>query len=240
MLNPLKELCHRTVPECGDGGCKTVKLHGVPVTTFSEDGLSAIATKLGTSIMLDSYTADMCLQSWGRSSYARVMIELRADVELKDTIVVAMPKINKEGFYTCNNPGLGAGAGEIKKKKFSQAPKGVSHTANSSGNKKKGVDFTNMVSDSNPFEVLNSVDNDVEMGTNGGRQIWIRTGLIQVEPHSGMSRLVVLIEYLSDHDSEDEVASVDNDMARSLALERTRSGTQSLLEQWMDSHGDDD
>ncbi|GKF44318.1 cytokinin dehydrogenase 3-like protein, partial [Tanacetum coccineum] len=40
-----------------------VKLHGVPVTAFSEDGLSSIAPKLGTSLMLDSYTSDMCMQS---------------------------------------------------------------------------------------------------------------------------------------------------------------------------------
>ncbi|GKC42882.1 copia protein [Tanacetum coccineum] len=79
-----------------------VKLHGVPVTAFSKDGLSSIATKLGTPLMLDSYTSDMCMQSWGRSSYARVMIELRADVELKDNIVVAMPKITRDGHYTCN------------------------------------------------------------------------------------------------------------------------------------------
>nr|GEW17544.1 hypothetical protein [Tanacetum cinerariifolium] len=46
---------------------------------------------------------------WGkygvvRSCLARLpaMIELRADVELKDNIVVAMPKIIGEGFYTCN------------------------------------------------------------------------------------------------------------------------------------------
>ncbi|GJY12267.1 hypothetical protein Tco_0381576 [Tanacetum coccineum] len=45
-----------------DGGNVSVrvKLHGVPITTFNEDGLSAIATKLGTSLMLDSYTSDMC------------------------------------------------------------------------------------------------------------------------------------------------------------------------------------
>ncbi|GKD13983.1 hypothetical protein Tco_1198390 [Tanacetum coccineum] len=49
---------------------------GVPVTAFSEDGLSVIPTKLGTPLILDSYTSDMCMQSWGRSSYARVMIEL--------------------------------------------------------------------------------------------------------------------------------------------------------------------
>nr|GEZ20972.1 hypothetical protein [Tanacetum cinerariifolium] len=36
-----------------------------------------------------------------RSSYARAMIELRADVELKDTIVVAMPKLVGEWLYMC-------------------------------------------------------------------------------------------------------------------------------------------
>nr|GEV30571.1 hypothetical protein [Tanacetum cinerariifolium] len=35
------------------------------------------------------------------SSHARALIELRADVELKDTIVVATPKLVGEGFYTC-------------------------------------------------------------------------------------------------------------------------------------------
>ncbi|GKB01455.1 zinc finger, CCHC-type containing protein [Tanacetum coccineum] len=96
-----------------------VKLHGVPVTAFSNDGLSAIATKLGTPLMLDSYTSDMYMQSWGRSSYAKVMIELRADVEMKENIVVAMPKITKESHYTC--------AGEKKTlKKPSQSARGVS------------------------------------------------------------------------------------------------------------------
>ncbi|GKD70329.1 hypothetical protein Tco_1324419 [Tanacetum coccineum] len=68
-----------------------VKFHGVPMTTFSKDGLSSIATKLSTPLMLNSYTSDMFMHSWGRSSYARAMIELRADVELKDIMVVAMP-----------------------------------------------------------------------------------------------------------------------------------------------------
>nr|GEW98770.1 hypothetical protein [Tanacetum cinerariifolium] len=39
------------------------------------------------------------------------------------------------------------------------------------------------------------------------------------------------VEYPGDHDSEDEVTSVDNDMVRDLASERTEFGTQSLLEQ---------
>ncbi|GKB58985.1 hypothetical protein Tco_0915171 [Tanacetum coccineum] len=35
------------------------------------------------------------------SSYARAMIELSSDVELKDIIMVAMPKLVGEGFYMC-------------------------------------------------------------------------------------------------------------------------------------------
>ncbi|GJS60367.1 hypothetical protein Tco_0655151 [Tanacetum coccineum] len=75
-----------------------VKLHSVPVTTFSEDGLSSIATIL-------------------------------ANVELKDTIVVAMPNIVAEDFYTCNireECPNNIGSGEEKNlKKPSQNPRGV-------------------------------------------------------------------------------------------------------------------
>ncbi|GJW11290.1 putative reverse transcriptase domain-containing protein [Tanacetum coccineum] len=79
------------------GNILWVKLHDVPVIAFSEVGLSAIATKIGTLLMLDSYTSDMCIQSWVRSSYARALIKVWADVELKDNIGVAMPKIVEEG-----------------------------------------------------------------------------------------------------------------------------------------------
>ncbi|GKG17934.1 hypothetical protein Tco_0372232, partial [Tanacetum coccineum] len=48
------------------------------------------------------------------------------------------------------------------------------------------------------------------------------------------------VECPGDYDSEDGVASVDNDMTRSLASERVDFGTQSLLEQWRDSYGNGD
>nr|GEW70904.1 hypothetical protein [Tanacetum cinerariifolium] len=51
-------------------------------------------------------------------------------------------------------------------KEYRHVPK--KHTANSTSNKKKGVDSTNKASDSNHFKVLNSFDNDMDMGTNGG------------------------------------------------------------------------
>ncbi|GKA84148.1 zinc knuckle CX2CX4HX4C containing protein [Tanacetum coccineum] len=43
---------------------------------------------------------------WGRSSYARVMIELRADMELKENIVMAMPNITRDGHYKWKPPRL--------------------------------------------------------------------------------------------------------------------------------------
>ncbi|GJZ42748.1 hypothetical protein Tco_0590003, partial [Tanacetum coccineum] len=48
------------------------------------------------------------------------------------------------------------------------------------------------------------------------------------------------VEFPDDYDSENEIASVDNDMARSMALEMVGFGTQSLLEQWRDSYGNGD
>nr|GEV55260.1 hypothetical protein [Tanacetum cinerariifolium] len=175
-----------------------------PASSLIKDGLSTIAMKLGTPLMLDSYTSDMCLQSWGGSSYARAMIELRANVELKDTIVVAMPKLTGEEFYTCEvsqESRLGCGEELEEYRPISKKP-----TANTSGNTKKGVE-PKEVSNSNPFDLLNSVENDGELG---------------------------------DHDSEDEVESIDNDMARSMASKRVGFGTKNLLEQWRDSYENGD
>nr|GEU41384.1 hypothetical protein [Tanacetum cinerariifolium] len=139
------------------------------------------------------------------------MIEVRADVEFKDTIVVAMPKLTGEGFYTSTvrieyewkpprctcckvfghiqeecpkNPGLGV---TKNLKDPSQALRGVpvgpkvglkptkeyrpvskKPTTNASGNKKKCMEPSKEVCNSNPFDVLNSVENDGEWGTNEG------------------------------------------------------------------------
>ncbi|GJY32761.1 hypothetical protein Tco_0417230 [Tanacetum coccineum] len=48
------------------------------------------------------------------------------------------------------------------------------------------------------------------------------------------------VDYPGDHDSEDEVKSVYNDMARFMASERVGFETQSLLEQWRDSYENGD
>ncbi|GKC53077.1 hypothetical protein Tco_1075822 [Tanacetum coccineum] len=148
-------------------------------------------------------------------------------------------------------------------------------TANTSGNKKKGVKPTKEVSNSNPFDVLNSVENDGDLGTNGETLYLASNGansngslFWNVKTSNDDGKPMKKIDYPGDHDSEDEVESVDNDMARSMALEKkdpdvrtyhhrmchhhshryhtnpsivpANFGTKSLLEQWRDSYENGD
>ncbi|GJY34865.1 retrotransposon protein, putative, ty1-copia subclass [Tanacetum coccineum] len=174
-----------------------------------DDGLNAIATKLGTPLMLDSYTSDMCMQSWGRSSYAKVMIELRTDVD-------------------------------------------------SSGNKKKSVEPTIEVSNSNPFDVLNSIDNDVEFGTNGGginlfssnTPIGEKIDKIERQIYEGKLRLLdndgnpLVPTGIVESDSEVEMVFDETTNLRISTSGKYGSdkgyGTNSLLEQWRDSYPNND
>ncbi|XP_035832844.1 uncharacterized protein LOC118481731 [Helianthus annuus] len=85
-------------------GIKTVpvwvKLHNVPIAVYTDDGLSLLVSKIGVPKRLDTYTTDMCAENWGRTSFARAMIEVSADNELKEHIVVAIPKLDEEGYFT--------------------------------------------------------------------------------------------------------------------------------------------
>ena len=51
-----------------------VKMYDVVLAAYTSDALSMIATKLGTPMMLYSYTSNICLESWASSSYARAII----------------------------------------------------------------------------------------------------------------------------------------------------------------------
>ncbi|GKC92394.1 hypothetical protein Tco_1157836 [Tanacetum coccineum] len=88
------------------------------------------------------------------------MLSFGADVELKDTIVVAMPKLIGGGvLYVWDlNQSNKCTDRHVSKK----------NNVNTSGNKKKDADPTKEVSNSNPIDMLNSVENDVDLGTNDG------------------------------------------------------------------------
>ncbi|GJZ71301.1 proteasome subunit alpha type-5 [Tanacetum coccineum] len=205
-----------------------VKLHGVPVITFSEDGLSAIATKLGTPLMLDFYTSNMCLQSWGRSSYARAMIELRADVELKDTIMMAMPKLSREGL----------GAAKILTKP-NQALRGVS-----AGPK---VGFKLVKEYRHVSKKLTANTSDEELGTNGGTSNLASNGanssgtlFWNVETSSTSTTPIVDKIGKLDKLIIEGIVTLVADVGKPIKKETVGFCTKSMLEQWTDSYGNGD
>ncbi|GJR21000.1 hypothetical protein Tco_0969527 [Tanacetum coccineum] len=48
------------------------------------------------------------------------------------------------------------------------------------------------------------------------------------------------VNFLGDHDCEDEVASVDNEVANVLAIKKVGYGPNCLLEQWIETCEKDD
>ncbi|GKA63536.1 probable methyltransferase PMT28 isoform X1 [Tanacetum coccineum] len=74
-----------------------VKFHHVPIVAYSEVGLSLITTQVGKPIRLDAYTSNMCLHSWGRSAYARALIEVSAEDSPKEDLVIAIPRGKDKG-----------------------------------------------------------------------------------------------------------------------------------------------
>nr|GEX81898.1 hypothetical protein [Tanacetum cinerariifolium] len=74
-----------------------VKLDDIPIVAFIEDGLSAMTTKLGTPVMLDSYISLTCLQSWGCSDYACALIDVRAHIVFKEEMIVVIHDVKDYG-----------------------------------------------------------------------------------------------------------------------------------------------
>ncbi|GJY07016.1 hypothetical protein Tco_0374070 [Tanacetum coccineum] len=73
--------------------------------------LSLIATQIGKPVMLDAFTSTMCADPWGRMGYARALIEVSAEKELKqnplwlfteEEVQVTMEQ-NTDGFTTVTN-----------------------------------------------------------------------------------------------------------------------------------------
>ncbi|GKB54013.1 hypothetical protein Tco_0904766 [Tanacetum coccineum] len=116
------------------------------------------------------------LNSSTRSSYARAMIELQANVEFKDTIMVAMPKLVGEGFYTCT----------IHVKANYDGPS-LFNVGSSS------TTTTPIVDKKDKLERL-IIDGKITIADDEGKPL-------------------EKVDYSGDHDSEDKVEPVDNEMA---------------------------
>ncbi|GJR23305.1 putative reverse transcriptase domain, reverse transcriptase zinc-binding domain protein [Tanacetum coccineum] len=167
-----------------------VKLHGVPVLAYSDVGLSLIATQIGKPIMLDAFTSLMCVESWGRISFTRALIEVSAKSSLKTEVVMAIPNDEDDGHtkevirveyewtpphcVDCKN--FGHSIKQCPKCVIEAAPSASSSAASHVNKKEEGFVETSsskntkvpspVKSDlntplSNTFDVLNTVEEDV-------------------------------------------------------------------------------
>ncbi|GJY51276.1 hypothetical protein Tco_0442123 [Tanacetum coccineum] len=166
---------------------------------------------------------------------------------------VGEKKTVKKPSKTFRGVPVGPKIGFKPQKEYRHASK--KSTASSSGNKKKGVEPTIEVSNSNPFDVLNSVDNDVEFGTNRGTtNLYTPIGekIDKIERQIGEGKLRLLDNDrnplvptgIVESDSEVEVVFDETANLRVSTSGKDGSdkgyGTNSLLEQWRDSYPDND
>nr|GEV04783.1 hypothetical protein [Tanacetum cinerariifolium] len=230
----------------------SVKLHGVPVTAFSDDGLSAIATKLGTPLMLDSYST----QSWGREGHytcnVRVEYEWKPHrcssckvfghihEECPNNTGAGEKKTVKKPSQTSRDVPVGPKIGSKPQKEYRHIPK--KPNASSIGNKKKAVEPT--------IELIlfMNTDNDGEFACNTP----IGEKIDKIERQIGEDKLRLLDNDgnplvptgIVESDSEVEVVFDETANLRIFTSDKDESDkgydTNSLLEQWRDSYLDND
>nr|GEV19703.1 hypothetical protein [Tanacetum cinerariifolium] len=159
-----------------------VKLHGVLVTAFSGDGLSVIATKLGTGEM----------KNLKKTSQTPNGFSVDQKMEFKSTKQVYQPVSKKPTANTSVN----------KKKNVDSAKEVSIQATNSSGSSFWNVD----ASSTSTTLVIEKIDKIEKL---------IIEGEVTLMDDEG--KPFEKVASSCDYDSEDEVASVDNDMAKFLA-----------------------
>nr|GEY05305.1 hypothetical protein [Tanacetum cinerariifolium] len=118
----------------------------------------------------------------------------------------------------------------------------------SSGNKEKSVEPTIDVSNSNPFDALNSVDNDVKFSANGrttnmenNETTSSGSSFMNVgNSSSGTTPIIEKITKFEDLLTSWQAILVDKAGNPLKKVEFLGFGTQSLLEKWRDSYGNGD
>ncbi|GJS58797.1 hypothetical protein Tco_0653581 [Tanacetum coccineum] len=110
----------------------TLTRNRADVAVLSKDGLDAMLENgpwfiRNNPLILKKWDpyVNLFKKMLGRSSYARAMMEVRANIELKETIVVAMPKFVGEGFYMCTILGSSMSGNLLSVRVARQATRGV-------------------------------------------------------------------------------------------------------------------
>ncbi|GKA12795.1 RNA-directed DNA polymerase, eukaryota, reverse transcriptase zinc-binding domain protein [Tanacetum coccineum] len=67
-------------------GCK--RMCNIPLETWTKSGISALASRLGKPLVMDTITAEICKKGVGRVKYARVLVEVPANKNVHEEIEV--------------------------------------------------------------------------------------------------------------------------------------------------------
>ncbi|GJV26464.1 hypothetical protein Tco_1379159 [Tanacetum coccineum] len=215
------------------------KLHGVPMMAFSEDGLSVIATKLELN---DTIVVAMP-KLVGEGFY---MYIIRVEYEWKPPTCLSCKvfehvlnecpkKIVSDAVKKLNNPrqatrGVLVGPRvSFKSTKKLYIPVLNKNGASTSGKKKQAEVVRQEVSNSNPFDTINLIENDDDLGTNEGILKSAEMGSLNVG-----------------HDSESEVDVVFDETTNLMPSKNSKGGNDrgygnnSMLEQCMETNRNDD
>nr|GEV24769.1 hypothetical protein [Tanacetum cinerariifolium] len=111
-----------------------VKIVNVPLEARFMHGISALASSLGKHIMMDTMTANMCYKGVGNLEYARVLVEMKPDKEIKKEMEIQYrdknnnikgrrvgSRGNEESLNSGNDDGRMDGQDENKKKRVFNA-----------------------------------------------------------------------------------------------------------------------
>ncbi|GKD09719.1 RNA-directed DNA polymerase, eukaryota, reverse transcriptase zinc-binding domain protein [Tanacetum coccineum] len=205
-----------------------VKFRDVLLVFYIPHGLSLIATKISNPMMLDWYTNSMCLESWGRSDYARILIEINTCNGFSSNLVMAVPNLDGTGYrketirveyewkpLCCSNDTFSFSNSfeDLNFDNLAIKEVDLGNKASTSGVQKEGQSSTPLVEKIKKFE-----------------QLMLEGKCVLVDDDGNPLEMV---DYSSDHDREDKVAPLDNEMASFLAsqLLGVVYGTNSLLEQ---------
>nr|GEW81305.1 hypothetical protein [Tanacetum cinerariifolium] len=138
------------------------------------------------------------------------MIKLRADMELKHSIVVDVVKKLKNHRQVVRGVSIGPKVGfKPVKQVYRQVSKNI---VNTSCKKNQNVMPKQDVSNSNPFNALISIENDDDLGMNGGNSQSNRKGSLNVVHGSSINTTITdKIDKLKCQVLDDKLMFVDDD-----------------------------
>ncbi|XP_024964658.1 uncharacterized protein LOC112504935, partial [Cynara cardunculus var. scolymus] len=74
-----------------------IKFYNISLVAFNREGISRIASAVGVPLRLDACTASTCDKAWGRTNFAKVLVDVWAVGTIQKQIEVVIPKLSGDG-----------------------------------------------------------------------------------------------------------------------------------------------